>query len=233
MKRYTWLLLVVLTGGVCHAQFVVDTSLNLAKGGYEAGVAFGLTEVEYDSKDLDDPEVQRTWLGAYGAYGLNDRVDAYAAAGLIVKSEPQKNWDDSGSGFLMIVGARGLVARMEKADINAYGQLTYLTEDYGENNEQGAKTEADASITEVAAGVTAIYAVNPTWSVYGGLEVTPFSDGEVEASNRHGSQDFDIERDSAFALRGGARVQLERFWLRGEVGLLGETTFLFAGGIAL
>jgi hypothetical protein len=233
MKRYVWLVVLgawTAAGGLCRAQFIADTSRGVAEGAWEAGAAVGLTEVEYDNNDLDDPEVQRTWIGVHGAYGISDRVNAYGVVGLIVKAEPD-DWDDSGSGFLLAAGARGTVAELERGAINVYGQLTYLTEDYGEDEVENVKTEGEGSITELAAGATATYEVNDAWTVYGGLELTPFSDGEIEVSQQGGSRDFDIERDSMFALRGGARMRLERFWLRGEIGLLGETAFLFGGGM--
>jgi len=243
MKWTVWcgvVALVALCTGVAQAQLLANPVGVLQAGQFEAGGEVAMTTVEYelDSDGGDDEgEVKRTLVGGYGAYGLNEMFDLYGMAGFIFKAEPE-DWDDSGNGFLFGGGTRALIFSGYQLNVHAYGEFRYLSEDYGEEEDEhrGIKItrEGSAKGYEVAAGALVAFQPMDEWCLYGGLEVAPFAsqDLEIESKAQGQSEDdsIDIERESILGLRGGGMYKVDQYFIRGEVGLLNETSFSIGGG---
>jgi hypothetical protein len=230
-RHISWL--VALTIITCctvstQAQLLINPSIKADYGLFDSEASFSFATVEYDGG-----EVERKVLGGYVAYGIHDLLDVYGAGGLIFGAEPE-DWGDSGEGFMLAIGTRCDVVQMEQLSINAYAQLQYLSEDYGsnsfsdpENPEASISIDAEGNVTELVLGSVARLDITDQLSVYGGLELVPYSDGEAEADS---SLDIDvasgdIERDKLLGLRGGVSYDFGSWWLRGELALLSEQTF--------
>jgi hypothetical protein len=225
------------------AQLIVDPTARADVGVTEAGAALAISEVEYDEGDIE-----RQVLGVYGAYGVGDWFDVYGVLGLIIDAEPS-DWGDSGDGFMLAVGARSALRQIDSWTFLAYGQLQYITEDYGSESASdvdglgdpvSVSADAEGTITELILGGVARYDLNDQLSLYGGIDLIPYSDGEADVSvNVSGGgpiaglgadDSFDFERDNMIGIRGGATYDLASFWLRAEIALLSEQTFLLGAG---
>jgi len=224
------------------AQMIADPSSQAEAGVIEAGGAACISTVEYE-----DGEIERKVVGAYGAYGVNDLFDVYGTLGFILDAEPE-DWGDSDTGFLVAAGVRGYLLSFEEIDIRGYAQLQHIKEEYGSASASvpgaSGSVSGEGEITELILGAVAEYGFTDALTAYGGVELIPYSDGEIEVSGsaeidlglgfggiETGSSDSgDIERDSLIGVRGGVTYDLGGFWLRGEVAVLSETTFLIGGG---
>ncbi len=212
---------VCLMAGYASAQLIVDTAQKAATGRVEGGAVLCFTEVGYDVDAGHGiggaADVKRSILGGYSALGLSDKLDVYGALGLILKSEVDAS-SGSGSGFMLAGGGRLDLMDVSVVDVSAYAQLGYVSEGYGAG--------ADGVILEVVGGVVGRMTVNNQITVFGAVDLFPFSDGEVDV----GGVTTDIGRDSLFGLRGGATMDLGSIWLRGEIAIVGETTVTIGAG---
>jgi hypothetical protein len=221
MRIVVAVLLVCLMAGYASAQLIVDTAQMAATGRVEGGTVFCLSEVEYDVEAGHgiggSADVQRSILGGYAALGLSDELAVYGALGLILNSEIDGS-SDSGSGFMLAGGGRLDLMDVSVVDVSVYGQLGFVSEDYGEG--------ADGTIVEVVGGVVGRIPVNDQVNVFGAVDLFPFSDGEVDVDG----VTTDIGRDGLFGIRGGATIDLGSVWLRGEIAVVGETTVTIGAG---
>lgn len=236
MQRIIAGLTVVLAAGLlvasADAQLLTDVAGKAEDGQIETGGAFCFSETDYDSGDLNDPSVKRLTVGAYAAYGLMEWIDVFGSAGYIINAEPD-DWSGSGSGFIVAGGARSAGFDLDPITVRGFGQLGYISEDYGSSNVQGVgDADGEATILEFLIGALAEYAANDELSFFGGLEIVPWSDGTVDTKGRGWSRDFDIERDNRFGIRAGGRYRFDAWWVRAEVTLIDEMAFTAGGGIA-
>lgn len=203
---------------VTYAELLVDPSQKADRGGLEVGGIFMYSDVEYEIWDI-----KRLIAGGYAAYGLNEIIDIYTGVGYIIDADPS-GWPDRDSGFILAGGVRALVYENDPMAVIVYSQLGYITEDYGT-----AHYSADGTLLELTFGGIFKYILNDQLSFYGGLELIPYSDGEVDFSGR--SANFDLERDKIVTVRGGATYHLdENIWFRGGLAVGSETTFTFGVG---
>lgn len=200
------------------AQLIADTTRQAASGRLEVGAALSVSEIAYELDNSGGSgDIQRTILGGYAALGLSDQLDVYGAIGIIAKSEADDS-NDSGTGFLLAGGGRLDLMEINVVDVSAYAQLEMISEDYGDG--------IDGTLMEIAAGVVGTVAVNDQISVFGAVDIFPYSDGEIEAMGFK----VDFERDSLFGLRAGGTLELGQIWLRGEIAIVGETAVTVGAG---
>lgn len=240
-----------------NAQLIADPVGITEVGYFEGGGMVMRSAIKYEEE-----EITRNIAGGYCIYGLNDYIDIYGSLGVSTSVEPE-GWDESGHGWMMALGTRGFIWGSGPLSIYAYGQLQYLAEDYGEYSEkfddgdiyQKATVEVEASLVELLAGAMAEYAVSEQFTLYGGLELIPFSDGEAEASMDYDlhvddegmtsvehiaaetieaigfEESYDVKRDIPAVVRGGAKFNIGNWSLRGEIALGGEIAFGIGAGI--
>lgn len=219
-KRYGFILtlaFMITFAPVTYAELLVDPSQKTDPGGLEVGGIFMYSDVDYEIWDI-----KRLIAGGYAAFGLSEIIDIYAGAGYIIDSDPS-GWPNGDSGFIVAGGVRGLVYENNPMAVIVYSQLGYITEDYGT-----VHYSADGTLLELIVGGIFKYSLNDQLSFYGGLELIPYSDGEVDFSGR--LRDFDLERDKIVTVRGGATYHLENLWFRGGLAVGSETTFTFGVG---
>lgn len=233
--------------GTASAQLLVDPSSKVDTGKIEVGAMMNVGKTEYEADGGGSGDIKRTIIGAYGAYGINDMIDAYGGIGLIAKAKPEDS-DESGSGFVFGGGVRAAVFSQDKLTVMVYGELHYISEDYGEYSESGTiPYRGPWSIThtikgsgmELAGGALAKYAVTPEVTVYGGLELVPFSSLEIEddvevtgldPDDYDAGGSTDVSRDSMFGIRFGATYQMQAILLRAELAMVSEQTFTIGAG---
>ena len=212
------------------AQLVVDPARKAEEGAFETGVVGGLSTIEYE--DDIDGDVKRLFVAAYGAYGINELIDAYGALGYTLKAEPE-DWDGDGSGFFIGLGGRGLVADLDPVSLHAYAQFSYVSEDYGSSDirEHGLQNvDGEGTLWEIGGGLIAKYLFSDELAGYAGVELVPVSEGTVDLSTRGWSGDYDFERDTFFTVRGGVEYDMDGWWIRGDVAFGGELAFMVGAG---
>lgn len=215
------------------AQLVVNPVGKTDAGKFEAGAALLMSTIEYDGGG----DINRTMMGGYGAFGINDMFDAYGSAAYSFKSDIDDVDGIDGSGFVLSGGVRAKIFVQNQLSVFAYGMLQYWSETY-DGKAYGGKFSIDISAIELGAGALVAYQVMPELSVYGGLELMPFSSGESETTyNGHHTGDMDdddgdVDRDTIFTIRGGATYNMGSYWLRGELAVGGETAFLAGAGVS-
>ena len=229
-----------------EAQLIVDISSKAESGQLELGGTLSNSEIDYDGQYAGGGDVDRSVLGVYAAYGISARADFYIGAGYILDTKPQQLPED-GDGFLVAAGTRCLVMERDRLYVLAYGQLQYVSEDYGsESYVSGAARfhgyygdvvvtrEADATSLEVSLGVVGKYVLADTLSVYAALEAVPYCDGESDVSYDSiaytGTDNIEYERDSIINVRFGAHVDLQTWLLRAELTTLGEQGLRIGAG---
>lgn len=230
------ILLTVLVGlsAPAGAQLIINPSSSCEYQGVEMSPALAYSKTSYESDSGDTVDIERILTGLYGAWGLNDWFDLYMSFGYIANAEPDPDegeWDDHGDGFVIGAGIRGVNWENDYISVMSYAQISYLSEDYGTT----ASTDAEGEATEVALGAMAKGYLADRFSVYGGVEFVPYTDGKFdttfpdETGTRH-KVSTDMERENPVGIRLGANCELDKWWLRGELGVISETSVLLGAG---
>ena len=116
--------------------------------------------------------------------------------------------------FLLGAGLRGVVYKEGQVSIHPRGGFRLIMEEYG----GGVESE----LVELELGIVARFAVDNRLAFYGGLDLIPLSEGEIDFGNR----DTDIDRDDRLGLRLGAEFGFQRMSLNGELALVSEEAFI-------
>src|SRR5690606_4162026 len=125
-----------------------------------------------------------------------------------------EDFDDDDDGIPIGGGLRGAIYTERQVSVHARGGFRYIREDYGPG--------AAGDLLELETGIVARYALSDRFGAYGGVDLVPYSDGEVEA----GPADTDIERDDIIGLRLGADFRLDPVVINAEFGLISEDSFV-------
>lgn len=198
----------------------------ISKNYKEASISFGKSDVDYDAGNLE-----RTFIS--GSYSLpqSDKLNLFAFG--------QFGFDvEDGDGFIFGGGAKGPLAFSSGTNINLhwYSQFAYLSEDYGTENNVSQK----GSGYEILLGLVSVHSLDSNLTVWGGLEIIPLSDLEVEVVGTFtGREEFNLadvqlgkaipstgtvefERDDMLGLRLGAEYGSLSF----SLSLMNETTVM-------
>jgi hypothetical protein len=205
---------VVLAPWPSAAQVLIDPHGQSSVSGPALNVALSFSEIEYDADRGVEGEVERTILGAALAFPLQSPLDMYAELGYIAEAELEGSRSD-GDGVLFGGGLRGLVFRQNLLTLHARGGFRFIFEDYGSGT--------DGELAELELGLVGRYEVRPKLGLYGGIDLIPFSDGDLEVGNRK----VDIERDDPIGLRFGAEYGFNGIVLNAELALISEEAFIF------
>ena len=217
-----------------EGQLMFEAAGKAGAGTIEVGIAGGMSTVEYDVDDLGDNEIERSAVAVNAAYGLTPMIDLCGALAYLVDVEPE-GWHDSGDGLAIAGGLRACVMERDPLAVYAYGQILYLTEDFGEGwIEDGGfavRVDGENTLMELTIGALCTYPLMDAVTVYAGAEVVAMSEGEVELDAGAMSADYDHERNDVLGVKLGARYDLQSYWLRAELGLINEETILLGAGM--
>lgn len=194
------------------AQVLVAPQVVAPEGRLDVDAVLSLSEIEYDFDRGGDGEVERSILGAALGYGLGPNLNLYGELGYILEAELEHS-DDDGDGVLLGGGVRGQLYQQNKFTLNGFGGLRLIFEDYGDG--------ADGELLEIPLGLLGRYAVHRDFGLYGGVDVVPISEGELDVPG--GDRDFD--RDNPLGLRFGVDFALEPVLLNAEVAVISEEAF--------
>lgn len=205
------------------AELFINPTNKSGLGKVEVSGFYGTSTVEYEAKGGDKADVDRTFIGITGAYGISDKVDIYGSFANIIKAETEYvPDDDSGTGFAF--GVRGVLPFSGDVSLSGYAQYFSVDEDYGKDR-YGDSWSADG--TELSVGVMASKQASNELSVYGGMELILTSDGDAGCDGRFCSR-FDTERNDKIGFRLGAQYNTE-----GGVGINFSTAFAHETGFML
>ena len=174
------------------AQMIVDHQAIAGEGQFDLTPALIFSEIEYE----DDAEVERNILGLSFDYGVSDILDVYGEIGYIVEAELEGVSDDD-DGLVLGGGVKGDLYNEDIYTVTGLAGIRYINEDYGDGFE--------GDVVEVQLNVTGRGQVSNELGLYLGIDIYPFSDGEVDFPGG----DRDLDRDTIVGLRFGGDYQLE------------------------
>lgn len=210
----------LIVSSTASAQLIVNPADVLGQGQFAIEPALLISEIEYDEDQGNGGDIERTALAVSAAHGVTEKLDIYGEFGYTLEAEADDISGD-GDGFIFGAGIRGL---MYQADVISFRGVLggrYIDEDYGSG--------VDGNLFEIY-GTTLVHAdLNNSFSLYGGLDIIPFSDGELE----FGSFDSDIERDNFLGIRFGANYRIDSMLLRAEAAVIGQQTLILSAGFRL
>lgn len=196
------------------AQILVDHQTNAGSGGFLLTPALSFSEIEYDIDGGGEAEIERTLIGVALAYGLHPSFDIYGEAAYIAEAEFENARGD-GEGLLVGAGFDGEFYRSGRLQLRWLGGIHLISEDYGSGT--------DGDLFEVLLGASARGQLTPEFGLYGGLDIVPVSEGEIDP--RRGG-DIDFDRDNRVGIRFGADYTFPNaIRLNGEVAAVSEEAF--------
>lgn len=202
-----------------QASSFVNPAFKLQPGELSVGTGFLHSRVDYEISN-SDVQIQRAILGADLSYGLSRFVDLYADLGFTLKSEIEKQ-TTNGSGFVFGAGARGIIHKYNSLSVYGTGGFLYQLEDYA--------SSMDGSHFEVNLGAFLGYELNPMFDFFAGLDLIPFSDGEIETEvsglridGFNTKTDASTDVDQLLSVRLGSNVHWKQFTFRPEVSLFAK-----------
>ena len=195
-----------------QAQLLVDPHIKTNPDKFDLNIGLSFSEVEYDVDGGGDTSVDRRIIGVAGAYGLTGSTDLYGELGYIIEAEPENGNDDDG--FLLGLGVRGNLLVEDEVSVIGRAGLRAISESYGGG--------VDADIFELELGAVGRFDLNRDLSLYAGVDLFPFTEGEVDT----GRSDVDFDRDDLLGLRFGADYRLEKLAFVAELALIGEEAFV-------
>lgn len=205
-----------------HAFFGINPSITNNSKNIEGSIFLNLSTIDYEPEgNGDNFEVERKIIGGNLAFSLNNKVDVFATAGYIFDAEYEDTQLDSDGGLHAGGGIRANVYKQGKLSVNVYGQLDYLIFDKFTSN----GTDVELSGFDITGGGIVNYGLTRVVSLWGGIEIIPFSDYESEV----GSSKTDFERADFLGIRLGANFGLESWTLRVELAFAGEQALVFSG----
>ena len=188
-----------------HAELFANPVSKSKTGAWEGSGHFGLSSVEYEV-GASSPEIDRTFLGATFAYGMNNSIDIYGTLSYTLEAEVENSSTD-GDGIIFGGGVRGQIPTNMEVALHGYAQLVFIDEDYGGN--------ADGEETYLMAGVVAAKALDNNIKLYGGLELNLIGDLEVGST--------DADRDDFLGFRLGANFTMGNLLLNVNTALIHES----------
>jgi hypothetical protein len=158
---------------------------------------FGTSTVDYEDEFGNNADVDRTFLGVSGAYGVNSALDMFGSFALITEAESE-DFPNDGDGNAIAFGVRGVLPFQGNAKLHGYAQYLIIDEDYG--NFVGNKVRGEE--TSLSAGIVAAKQVD-TITLYGEPELILTSSGSAKI----GTTKYDADRDDTLGFRVGARFK--------------------------
>ena len=214
MRLVLLFLLCILNASTASAQLIVDHQAKANQGQLQLSPALLFSEAEYDPDGGGSQDIERKIFGLAFGYGVHPSLDVYAELGYIIESELESVRDDD-DGFMLGFGVRGQLYQQNAFKLKGFAGARYVDEEYGNGIE--------GSLWELYSGITGRWELSREVGLYGGFDLIPYTDGEVDS--RVGSQDFD--RDDPIGIRVGADFTLNNgVRLNGEIALISDESFI-------
>lgn len=207
------------------AQTVSDNGSVIPQNRLRITPAFSFTDIDYDVKGSnDDFSVDSQLLGIEVGKGIMPKLDISGQLLYMVNAHLD---NCEGSGYALGVGGHYEAQREKRSRIVLNGQLSHSRQSFSCPD----RAELRNSMTELAGSATYNYRLQTDWDVFGGLRLTPFSNGH--GKNETNGANYDFKRDSIFSVILGGSTKLAGNRLRAELILFGETTFILGYSINL
>lgn len=217
------------------AELFINPSNNSGQGRVEASGFYGTSTIEFDPDakagyDTSKADLDRTFIGITGAYGISDTLDVYGTFANIMKAEAE-DVNDDGSGTAYAIGLRGAIPFNGNIHLSGYVQYLSIEEDYGSERgfvdvyipgvgtffDVSGKLEYEGKLKELSGGVVASMQASNEVTLYGGLELVAMSDAELKMKRSATIQGvavgdeitFDGERADKIGFRLGAQYNAE------------------------
>jgi hypothetical protein len=187
-----------------HAELLVNPVGKSKPGAWQGSGHFGISSVEYEVGNSSG-DIDRTFLGATFAYGMNNTIDIYGTLSFTLEAELE-NAPSDGDGFILGGGVRGQIPSDMGVALHGYAQLLFIDEDYGSN--------IDGEETYLMAGIVAAKALDNNIKIYGGLELNLIGDLEINS--------VDADRDDFLGFRLGANFNAGNFLIDVNTALIHE-----------
>ena len=187
-------------------------------------------DIELPTEDFEN-EIERTIVALSYHFPIGDDLSIPVAIGYTTKAEIEfveiidsndlDPGDAEGDGFIVQVGINNRFYSKDQFQFIGSLKGTYIDEVYGAVFDRFGSTDIEGSIFEVAATGTGVFQASEKVKLYGGLEQTPLSDGEIQ-----GNKDIDTERAGLVVLRLGVDfTPSDRIALGLEANVAGESSY--------
>jgi len=205
------------------------TSISLAFTGYnkssvtEKGLELSFisnlkSKIDWEYKNFE-MEIERKFIGVGVANSIGNSINLYGSLNYIYDGEVNHedfnalNYD---SGFFTNIGVKMNSYNENKISVFVYGQINYIFSDDWSYSDYQADFKFENSGIELSVGAYGKYSIDKAFSIFGGLELVPYSDieGELIEDIKNGgriSYSDDYERESFFSLKIGAEYSFEKF----------------------
>lgn len=216
-----WNILIVTIGLLSYSRILADTAIDAANR-YTVGLQ--LRETTY--KATDEFKVEGQILEGGYKLAINPKIAVGGGIGLMFDGNIGGGIQaaNGGSGFRIFSDAQYEAYRFDRNKVIVTGAFSFDRFSFSE-----AGTDADFTTTDVKVG-TVILHYFQGYSVYGGLELIPYSSGQFI----YGDITADSKRKTPFNLRTGGSYKLnKKMAIRGDILLFGEQTIFFACDFAL
>lgn len=197
--------LMLSAAGSASAELFVNPVAKNKTGASEISAHFGSISVDYEANG-GTGEIDRTFLGASFAHGMNSSFDVYGTFSLTLEAELEGVPSD-GDGYILGAGLRGVIPNNMGVDLNGYAQLLLISEDYG--------FSIDGDETSIMFGAVASKAIDDKIKIYGGVEFNLWSDMDIEGT--------DADRDDFLGFRLGANFNVGEYPVNTNLALIHES----------
>lgn len=193
-------------------------------GGQRLTGALVLQDATYETDDDFDVEGELLAVGYKTA--VNSQLSLGGGLALLLDGEMgEATKIGDGSGFRLQLDGDYEVKAVDKNRFFLTFGLIHDRFSFEEGN-----VEADFTMTDIKLGGLMAHAINSQFSLYGGLDIFVYSDGDVEVL----STSVEAERESRINLRLGAAFAIDsRVDLRADLLLIGEQTVTLAADISI
>ncbi len=196
------------------AQLIVTPHGDVRDQQIDLTVALSGSEIEYELEDSGgSADIDRTIVGIAAAFGLSPVLDLYGEFGYIVEAEVE-GADGDDDGALLGAGVRGVMYKQDGLSVHGLAGVRFISEEYGDG--------VEGELFELPLSVVLSGKVDPNFQLYGGLDLVPISEGDVDFP---GAGSADIERDDIIGVRFGGDYSWPSLTLNLEVALVSEESF--------
>jgi hypothetical protein len=218
MKLFTklFLLTALFTSYSANAQIIVDTTNN---SNFGIGPSLSLSEIDYKNEDDNVFGVERNTIGLGVVGGITRNVSLLFQAGHTYESKFNESKLE-GEGYMFGGGIGFEMYSHKRVTMVGYGLLNYVSDTYKLKNHR-PKKEIKMTVTDLHLGWITLLRANQYISLFGGLDLVPYSDGKIT----YRDYELEVERDDLVNLKLGMSFDLPSVTIKPEVTLIGEKTF--------
>ncbi len=218
-----------------YGQLLMNPLGGADRGKMEGALGLGFFKADYEFTEpgeSSEGDIERSFVFGSLTYGINDLVDIVVGSAFTFKSEIHESSVDD-TGYMIGGGIRARVWQKQASAIHAYGQVSYIDEDYGKEPETETRYAIDQSASGIELLLGALYVHSGDgFKFYGGAELAPYADLDLNVVYHYGdgygdeSEDLgSLERADIFSAKLGAQVDVGSALLQADATFIGEETF--------